>query len=148
MDAYIRTALICVTQGVECAPCMCDWGIEKDSHTEKQCDVLCMSRYSTLSFQHKSRDMTNDNLSRVICFALEIGQYTIINFTKKPRKYRSHHVSTMILSLLIHLIFLFWSSTKDFCGQKVTFLTYTYNSCSINTNNNVLHCVREKKVGF
>ena len=53
MDAYIRTALICVTQGVECASCMCDWGIRKDSHTEKQCDVLCMSRYSTPSFQQQ-----------------------------------------------------------------------------------------------
>ena len=27
MDAQRRTALICVTQGVGCTSCMCDWGI-------------------------------------------------------------------------------------------------------------------------
>ena len=34
MDAQWRTALICVTQDVGCASCMCDWGIRyfRDAH--------------------------------------------------------------------------------------------------------------------
>ena len=32
MDAQRRTALFFVTQGVGCAPCMCDWGSGKCSY--------------------------------------------------------------------------------------------------------------------
>ena len=34
MDAQRRTALIFVTQGVGCASCMCDWGINSGGHLE------------------------------------------------------------------------------------------------------------------
>ena len=46
MDAQRRTALFFVTQGVGCAPCMCDWGITSLCwiHTVVEVSSSCIER--------------------------------------------------------------------------------------------------------
>ena len=42
LDAQRRTALICATQGVDCASCMCDWGITEGNIISSDVRLECV----------------------------------------------------------------------------------------------------------